>query len=132
AWDGTQLVEVLTASECSHILNEMRRLKLKLILWNTSFDIRFTRNYLAVDLLPYVYSDGMLALHTVQEEGVPFSHRPFGLKSVGAHFLGAHVTAEQDDLKASVKAAGGSAFSIILLKDTANDYHTCRSTSHYQ
>jgi DNA polymerase I-like protein with 3'-5' exonuclease and polymerase domains len=119
AWDGQQLVEVLTHAECIQILNFIRNLKPRLVLWNTSFDIRFTRNYFGVDLLPYVYSDGMLSLHTIQEEGIPFSHRPFGLKSVGAHFLGAEVTAEQDDLKASVKAAGGSGGGEIYRADPA-------------
>lgn len=108
AWDGQQLVEVLSFQECVQILKRLAALSPRLVLWNTSFDIRFTRNYFGVDLLPYVYSDGMLSLHTVQEEGIPFSHRPFGLKNVGAHFLGEEVTQEQADLKASVKAAGGS------------------------
>lgn len=108
AWDSTQLCDVLTFAECVTILTYIKNLNPRLVLWNSAYDIKITRNYFGVDLLPFVHSDGMLSLHTVQEEGIPFSHRPFGLKNVGAHFLGAHVTAEQDDLKASVKAAGGS------------------------
>lgn len=106
-WEDGQLVEKLSFADCQSILE---RLKAKeLVTWNASFDMRMTLGYFKIDLLPNLYSDGMLSFHTTQEEGVPFSHRPFGLKSVAAHFLGPDVIGEQADMKASIKANGGSA-----------------------
>lgn len=104
-WDGEKLVERLSKADCEFVLHQLH--DKKLICYNSSFDIRFTKNYFGVNLLDSLYSDGMLAFHTVQEEGVPFSHKPFALKSVAAHFMGDDVTAEQAEVKASIKANGG-------------------------
>lgn len=104
-WDGSQLVERLSKADCEFVLRQLHNKKL--ICYNSSFDIRFTKNYFKVTLLDSLYSDGMLAFHTVQEEGVPFSHRPFALKTVAAHFLGEDATLEQAEMKASIKANGG-------------------------
>jgi DNA polymerase I-like protein with 3'-5' exonuclease and polymerase domains len=106
-YENGTLQEKLSKEECIRVLELLKNKNL--ICWNSSFDIRFTKNYFGTDLTESLYSDGMLAFHTVQEEGVPFSHKPFALKSVAAYFLGAEVTTEQDDMKASIKANGGSA-----------------------
>lgn len=105
-WDGDKLAEMVSYSECQALL---RLLECKQIeTWNASFDMRITNGYFKVNLLAALYSDGMLAFHTTQEEGVPFSHRPFGLKSVAAYIYGQDVVAEQADMKASIKANGGT------------------------
>ncbi len=75
----------------------------KLLCWNASFDLRFTKNNLGVDLLPALHADVMLMKHTVDEE------MPFGLKEVGVKIYGQEVIQEQEDLKASIKSNGGTA-----------------------
>ncbi len=106
-WEDGQLVEKLPYSVCQDILRKLQGKEL--ITWNASFDIRITMGYFKVDLLNSLYSDGILAFHTTQEEGVPFKQSPFGLKTVAPHFLGPDVISEQADMKASIKANGGSA-----------------------
>ena len=106
-WDGEKLVTIIPFEVCVSILQQL--IGKKLICYNASFDIRFTQNYYKVDLVEALWADAMLAYHCVQEEGVPFSHRPFALKSVAAHLFGNQVKDEQDELKASIKANGGAA-----------------------
>jgi hypothetical protein len=48
---------------------------------NASFDIRFTKNFYGVDLLPALHADTALLVHTVKEEGAFGFGNPFGLKS---------------------------------------------------
>jgi len=88
----------------------------KLIMHNASFDCRFTKNYFNVDLLPSLYADTMLLVHTVNEEGAGFgSNSPFGLKSIAKSIqteLGLDIekaaNEEQIILKESIKKNGGS------------------------
>lgn len=75
----------------------------KLITWNASFDMRFTKFNLGVDLLPALHADVLLLKHTCDEEF------PFGLKEVGAKIFGKQVTNEKEEMLASIKANGGSA-----------------------
>lgn len=74
----------------------------KLIMWNASFDCRITEQSLGVDLLPALHADVMLMKHTVDEE------QPFGLKEVASRLWGTDEKAEQEELKASIKANGGT------------------------
>lgn len=106
SYDGASLQEVLPFSYCQDVLRSLAGKRL--ICYNASFDLRMIANYNKVDLLPHLHADAMLAFHTLNEEGVPFSHKPFALKTVAAHFFGKEVVAEQDDLKASIKANGGA------------------------
>jgi DNA polymerase I-like protein with 3'-5' exonuclease and polymerase domains len=88
----------------------------KLVMHNASFDTRFVKNFYGVDLLPSLYVDTILLVHTVNEEGAGFGFAsPFGLKSIAQSIqkeLGLDVTKEaneeQIELKTSIKENGGS------------------------
>jgi len=88
----------------------------KLIMHNSSFDCRFTKNYFKVDLLSSLHADTMLLVHTVNEDGAGFgSSSPFGLKSIAKMIqkeLGLDIdkaaNEEQIALKDSIKKNGGS------------------------
>jgi len=87
----------------------------KLIMHNASFDVRFTKNFYSIDLLPALHADTGLLVHTVREEGAFGFGNPFGLKSIAKMVqadIGLNVeeeaNEEQLELKASIKANGGS------------------------
>jgi DNA polymerase-1 len=75
----------------------------KLLTWNGSFDLTFIKCQLDIDLLPYLHADVMLMKHTTDE------NFPFGLKECAAQEFGLSAKAEQEEVKASIKANGGSA-----------------------
>jgi DNA polymerase I-like protein with 3'-5' exonuclease and polymerase domains len=88
----------------------------KLIGHNLSFDCRFVKCYYDIDLVPSIYADTLLLVHTCQEEGAGFGvNRPFGLKEI-AKSIQQHIgldvekeaNEEQNELKASIKANLGS------------------------
>jgi DNA polymerase I-like protein with 3'-5' exonuclease and polymerase domains len=90
-------------------------LKKKLVMHNASFDVRFTKNFYGVDLLPALHADTALLVHTVKEEGAFGFGNPFGLKSIAKMVqkeIGLDVESEaneeQLELKASIKANGGA------------------------
>lgn len=87
----------------------------KLVMHNASFDVRFTKNFYGIDLLPALYADTGLLVHTVREEGAFGFGNPFGLKSIAKMVqkdIGLNVeeeaNEEQLELKASIKANGGA------------------------
>ena len=87
----------------------------KLVFHNASFDVQFIKNYFGVDLLPDVWVDTGLLVHTVYEEGAFGFGNPFGLKSIAImnqEALGLDVekaaNEEQIELKESIKRNGGS------------------------
>ena len=87
----------------------------KLVMHNASFDVRFTKNFYGIDLLPALHADTGLLVHTVREEGAFGFGNPFGLKSIAKMVqkeIGLDVESEaneeQLELKASIKANGGS------------------------
>jgi DNA polymerase I-like protein with 3'-5' exonuclease and polymerase domains len=88
----------------------------KLIMHNASFDIRFTKNFYGIDLLPSLHADTALLVHTVKEEGAfGFGGKPFGLKEIAIMVqkeIGLDVqeraNKEQIALKESIKKNGGS------------------------
>lgn len=88
----------------------------KLIMHNASFDVRFTKNFYGVDLLPSLHADTALLVHTVKEEGAfGFGGKPFGLKEIAIMVqkeIGLNVeeraNKEQIALKDSIKKNGGS------------------------
>ena len=95
------------------LLNELKGKKL--VFHNASFDIQFIKNYFKVDLLPYVWVDTGLLVHTVYEEGAFGYGNPFGLKPIAImnqEALGLDVekaaNEEQVELKESIKKNGGS------------------------
>ena len=99
-YEDGKLKEALSREECLVILRLLKNRKL--IMWNGSFDIRFTYHYFGIDLVDSLYIEGMLAKHTVDEE------RPFGLKDVGVKIYGDQEKKEQLDLFESIKANGGT------------------------
>ena len=99
-WKDGKLVEALSKDECLVILNLLKTKKL--IMWNGSFDTRFTLNYFGVNLINNLHIEGMLAKHTVDEE------RPFALKDVGVKIYGDQERKEQLDLFESIKKNGGA------------------------
>ena len=87
----------------------------KLVFHNASFDVQFIKNYFGIDLLPDVWVDTGLLVHTVYEEGAFGFGNPFGLKSIAImnqKELGLDVekaaNEEQIELKESIKKNGGS------------------------
>jgi len=87
----------------------------KLVFHNASFDVQFIKNYYGVDLLPDVWVDTGLLVHTVYEEGAFGFGNPFGLKSIAImnqKELGLDVekaaNEEQLELKESIKKNCGS------------------------
>ena len=87
----------------------------KLIMHNASFDIRFTKNFYKIDLLPSLHADTGLLVHTVKEEGAFGFGNPFGLKSIAKMIqseIGLDVESEANEeqlaLKESIKLNGGS------------------------
>ena len=106
--DGTS-TEVLSKNLLKMLLGK------KLVFHNASFDIQFIKNYFGIDLLPDVWVDTGLLVHTVYEEGAFGFGNPFGLKSIAImnqEALGLDVekaaNEEQVVLKESIKNNGGS------------------------
>lgn len=88
----------------------------KLVTHNGAFDGRFTKNFYGIDLIPSIYADTTLLVHTVMEEGAfGVGGAPFALKTL-AKLLQAEIgldeetaaNEEQLELKESIKRNGGS------------------------
>ncbi len=86
----------------------------KLVLHNASFDCRLVKNYYGIDLIPYIYVDTGLLVHTLNEEGAFGFGNPFALKSIAKMHqkeLGLNIeeeaNKEQIELKKSIKENGG-------------------------
>jgi len=86
----------------------------KLVMHNASFDCRYIHNYFGIDLLPYLWVETQLLVHTVQEEGAFGYGNPFGLKSIATmnqEKLGLNMeeeaNKEQLELKESIHNNGG-------------------------
>lgn len=108
-------IEGKAADEISKKVLNLLRGK-KLVAHNASFDFRFIKNYYKLDLIPDMWVDTAMLVHTVQEEGAFGYGNPFGLKSIAImnqEALGLDVekaaNEEQLKLKESIKANGGSA-----------------------
>lgn len=106
-------IEKQSAIKISKILLKGLKNK-KLIMHNASFDCRFIENYFGIDLLPYLWVETQLLVHTVQEEGAFGYGNPFGLKSLAImnqEKLGMDMeeaaNKEQLELKESIHENGG-------------------------
>lgn len=98
--DGT----LATRIRSNEVLSILELLKTKkLYMWNASFDCRFTLSQLGVDLTDALYSDGMLAKHTVIEDAFTYA-----LKPTAQDLYGEDATEEQKLMKQSIKDNGGS------------------------
>jgi DNA polymerase I-like protein with 3'-5' exonuclease and polymerase domains len=117
-WKNEQLVELEIGGTNADKLAKYaisQLLKKKLVMHNASFDVRFTKNFYGVDLLPALHADTAMLVHTVKEEGAFGFGNPFGLKSIAKMVqkeIGLDVETEanqeQLELKASIKANGGA------------------------
>jgi len=75
--------------------------KRKLIMFNASFDARFTLYNFGIDLIPALHTDVLLLKHTCDEDF------PFGLKEIATKLWGHDVKKEKEAMQASIKANGG-------------------------
>jgi DNA polymerase I-like protein with 3'-5' exonuclease and polymerase domains len=117
-WNREDLEEVKIEGKGAHTLAKFILTQLvekKLIMHNASFDVRFTKHFYGIDLLPSVYADTGLLVHTVREEGAFGFGSPFGLKSIAKMVqkeIGLNVDEEANEeqiaLKESIKLNGGS------------------------
>ena len=88
----------------------------KLIAHNASYDLRIIKNYFGIDLLPSLWIETLLLVHTVMEEGAfGYGGAPFALKTLAKAVqeeIGLDVekeaNQEQVELKASIVKNGGS------------------------
>lgn len=87
----------------------------KLVMHNASFDVKFVKCFYDIDLLPSLYVDTMLLVHTVKEEGAGFmGGSAFGLKDIAKMIqkeidldVEKAANEEQIALKESIKKNGG-------------------------
>lgn len=88
----------------THILQVLNALVgKKLLAFNAAFDLTFLYNSYGIDLLPSLYCDVMLLKHACDE------NFPLDLKGIAKQVFGLDAAAEQEELKASIKANGGKA-----------------------
>lgn len=87
----------------------------KLVMHNGSYDTQVIKNYYSIDLLPDLWIDTIMLVHTLQEEGAFGYGTPFGLKSIAImnqEALGLNVeeaaNQEQIELKDSIRKNGGA------------------------
>ena len=73
-YEDGKLKEALSREECLVILRLLKNRKL--IMWNGSFDCRFTYHFFGIDLIDNLYIEGMLAKHTI-DEWFPFGIQGF-------------------------------------------------------
>jgi hypothetical protein len=118
-FDGLELIDYIIEGINGHDLAKKTIQLLvdkKIIGHNLSFDCRFVNCFYGIDLIPSIYLDTVLLVHTVQEEGAGFgSGKPFGLKEI-AKSIQQHIgldidkeaNEEQLELKNSIKANLGS------------------------
>lgn len=116
--NGELLPNTIEGADCHELAKKVISLLQgkKIIAHNFSFDGRFVKNYFGIDLLPSLYADTILLVHTVKEEGAGFgAASPFALKSIAKSIqseLGLDVekeaNEEQIELKTSIKQNGGS------------------------
>jgi len=115
-FESGQLEECKIGGIGAHLISKkiLERLKnKKLVCHNSSFDLRYTKNFYGVDFLQNLYADTALLVHTVQEEGAGMG--VFGLKPLAISIqkeIGLDVekaaNQEQIELKESIKKNGGS------------------------
>lgn len=99
-WEDDKLKTLVSKEKCVEVLNALKARKL--ITWNGSFDTRFTLHFFNVNLIGSIWSDGMLAKHTTDED------MPFRLKDCAKREFGSDAAEEQKLMKESIKANGGT------------------------
>lgn len=96
-----KLVDVLPINDLVKILQQLRNKKI--LTHNAAFDLPFILHYTGVDLLPYLYADTILLVHTCDENR--FSYK---LKDLASEHFGKSVVSEQTDMLQSIKNNGGT------------------------
>jgi DNA polymerase I-like protein with 3'-5' exonuclease and polymerase domains len=98
-----------------NVFLQLKRQSKKLIMHNASFDTGIILNDYGIDLLPELWIETILAVHTVQEEGAFMFGKPFALKAIAQMYqeqLGLNVeeeaNKEQIELRESILKNGGS------------------------
>ncbi len=108
-WDNKQnkLVEIYSFDKMIELFNMLKGKEL--LMWNGSFDVRFTKDYFNIDYTEELFADVMLMKHTIEEEG------KFSLKGCAIQYqeeIGLDVeeeaNKEQIALKENVAKNGGS------------------------
>lgn len=102
AWDkeAQELKEVVPFDECVKAVKVLENKDW--VGWNSSFEVRFVRHYFGVELSNSLHSEGMLSVHTVDENRMSYK-----LKEMGSELFGKEATEEQSKMKESIKANGG-------------------------
>lgn len=103
AWnkDSQTLIEVFDRQTISDFISKNLTDK-RLIAHNAVFDASMIEVNFGVSLMPYVHTDTMVLAHLLDE------NRSNALKELGTIFFGEDATKEQNEMKESVKANGGS------------------------
>ena len=115
--DTQELEEQFINGRSSHEITKRLLKKLvgkKLIFHNGSYDGRIIKNFYGIDLIPYIWVDTVMLVHTVKEEGAFGYGNAFGLKTIAIMHqqeLGLDVeqeaNSEQLRMKESIKENGG-------------------------
>lgn len=116
--DGELKDDAIYGESCHELAKKVIKIlcSKKLIGHNLSFDARFVKGFYDIDIVPAIYADTMLLVHTVAEEGAGDGFgSSFGLKDI-AKAIQEHIgldmdkeaNEEQVELKESIKANGGS------------------------
>lgn len=107
AWSETESAYFYTYNEeqyevARNFLNKFYNFSPRILAFNSYFDLEFTKNYFKVDLWNNLHTDVLVLKHTLDED------QPFGLKEIAKKLYGTDATKEKEELKASIKANGGS------------------------
>lgn len=99
--DSLKPTPIGTSDNISRVLSSLA--SRALLMFNASFDARFTKYNFGIDLVPALHADVLLLKHSVDEEF------PFGLKEISKQIWGHEVTKEKEEMQASIKNNGGTA-----------------------
>lgn len=113
AWNAKtqELEEKVPYETCKEVL-ELLKFK-DWVGWNSSFEVRFVRRYFNIDLAPSLHSEGMLSVHTVDENRLSYA-----LKPLAAEIFGESAVEEQRDMLESIKKNGGNPSSDYFMADS--------------
>jgi DNA polymerase I-like protein with 3'-5' exonuclease and polymerase domains len=100
-FETKQFVQYLSLSSIKPVLEKLK--SKKLVTFNGSFDVRFTRHQLSSDLAPALWSEVQLARHSADENMDPWQ----GLKALAVSLFGNDAGNEQQDLNEAIIANGG-------------------------
>jgi DNA polymerase-1 len=98
--DKKELVELETQQGIKPLIQNLTQKQL--VMHNGLFDTIMTERNFGIDLMPALHTDTMLLAHLLDE------NRLNGLKELGVTFFGASAKDEQEAMKASIEANGGS------------------------